>query len=95
MSDLDVIRALDAMERLLQEQDLPLEVLPEWQKTYAAAMASADRGPGWDVIMDRAHALGKRLDQAADTLSVKRDEIKRELDLKALGSRALKGYKPF
>jgi len=95
MSDQDVVHALESLERMMQAGDLDADTLASWRERFDAAMASAERGPGWAAIADRAHIMGKRLDLAIVELSIRRDAIKEELNLQAVGGRALKGYKPF
>lgn len=94
MSDLDLVRLLDELERLLDQGEVEGEVLADWRPRFEAALATAERGPGWPETVARAHALGRRLDLEADRLSVERDRIRQELDLQGHGSRALKGYRP-
>lgn len=93
MSDADLVRILDDLERLLQG-DLEPELISEWQKRFDAELASADRGPGWPQIVERAHGLAHRLDTTAGALSDQLDQVRKELALQAQGERALKGYKP-
>jgi hypothetical protein len=94
MSNRDVVEALDEIERILQEEDLTANTLASWRERFDGAMASAERGPGWVEIADRAHRLGKQADQLISRLSKERDAMKKELGMQAVGSRALKGYKP-
>lgn len=94
MSDQDVILALDAMERILQEGDMAAGVLASWRERFDAAMASAERGPGWEAIAQRSHLLGKRLNLALAGVLADRDAIRKKLNLIARGGRALQGYKP-
>jgi hypothetical protein len=94
MSDQDVRLALDDMERMLQEGALTAGNLKPWQERFDAAMASAERGPGWAEIAERAHFLGRRVDLALAGVLADRDAIRKEMRLMAVGGRALKGYKP-
>ena len=94
MSDQDVIRALDEMERMLHENDLRPRTLGPWQERYDAAKASAERGPGWAAIAQRSKLLARRVDLVLAGVLADRDAVKRELTLLAQGGRALKGYKP-
>lgn len=95
MSDQEVITALEAMEQMLLRGD-PVEpqVLADWRKDFDAAVATAERGPAWAEIVARAHRLAGQVDTAAETLSVRRDELRRQLSLQNQGARALQAYKP-
>ena len=94
MSDRDVILALDVVEHLLQTGDLANGTLAAWQARFDAAMATAERGPGWAMIAQRSHLLGRRMDLALAGAMAERDTIQRELRVLARGGRALQGYKP-
>jgi hypothetical protein len=94
MSDREVVLALDAVEHLLHTGDLASGTLAAWQERFDAAMATAERGPGWAMIAQRSHLLGRRMDLALAGVLAERDAIGRELRLLARGGRALKGYKP-
>ena len=93
MSDADLIRALDDLEQMLQGE-LDPEAITAWRHRFDTELASADRGPGWPQIVDRAHGLAGRLDAAAQTLSDQLTQVRKELAIQARGERALKGYKP-
>lgn len=94
MSDQDVVRALDDMERMLREKDLEGERVAAWREEFEAAKASAEQGADWAAIMARARSLGKQVDAVVAEMERERDAIRRELDLQARGGRALKSYKP-
>lgn len=94
MSDLEVVSALDAMEQLLLGDFMEPELIIAWRQRFDAAVATAERGAGWPGIAARARELSGRLDTATKILSAQRDELRKELDLQAQGTRALKGYKP-
>ena len=94
MSDQDVIQVLDAMERMLQEHDLSASSLTPWQARFDAAMASAERGPGWAQIAQRSRLQGRRVESELAGALADRDAIQKELRLVATGNRALKGYLP-
>jgi hypothetical protein len=94
MSNQDVILALDLMERMLHEGDLTASALARWQERFDAAMASAEREPGWAVIAERSHVLGQRLGLTLAGVLADRDAVQRKLRLMAKGGRALKAYKP-
>ncbi|MBI3131996.1 MAG: hypothetical protein HYZ13_11775 [Acidobacteria bacterium] len=93
MSDLSVAEALEALERELAAGLVPdAQHLAEWRARFDAAASSADRGPGWPSLVERAHALAAQVDRLTLELSQRRDEIRRELEHQATGNRALKGY---
>lgn len=94
MSDQEVIRALEAMERMLAEGDLAAEVVGAWVERFEAAKAGAARGPAWAAIVDRCHELGKRVDSSAAGVAAELGAIEHELALQAKGARALRAYKP-
>jgi hypothetical protein len=95
MSDTDLLKVLERMESWLQGVDrLPgPDALVEWNREFQAALASAERGPGWSILVERAHALGVCVNVRAATLGVQRDQIHRNLKMQECGGRALKGYK--
>jgi hypothetical protein len=94
MSDQDVVIALDAMERMLQHGEMTGGSLAPWQAQFDAAVASAERGPGWADIAQRSQLLGRRVDLALAGVLADRDLLKKRLHLLAVGGRALKGYSP-
>jgi len=94
MSDQDVVRALDDMERMLEVRDLSSRTLAAWQERYDAAMASAERGPGWAEIAQRSHLMSRRVDLALVGVLADREAVRKELQLMAMGRRALRGYSP-
>lgn len=96
MSDREVAEALDALEGLLGE---PLDRLDgarvgQWHDRFRQAVAAAERGPGWAALVERAHALGQRLDQVLAQALTERESLRRELDAGGQGARALKAYRP-
>lgn len=95
MSDQEVIAALEAMERMLLRTDpVAPQVLADWRKDFDTAVATAERGPAWAEIVARAHRLAGQVDSATETLSVRRDELRKQLSLQNQGARALQAYKP-
>jgi hypothetical protein len=94
MSNQDVVLALDAMERMLQEGVLTASTLKPWQEQFDAAMASAERGQSWAEITERCHYLGRRVDLVLVGVLADREAIRKALHLMTVGKRALKGYKP-
>lgn len=94
MSDLELSALLDELEGLLQAGPVEGDVLASWQARLDATLATVERGSDWPQILARSRALALHLDQAANQLSQARENIRKELNFKELGSRALKGYKP-
>jgi hypothetical protein len=94
MSDREVCASIEQMEAWLADPawDPDGDALAEWNQAFLAAVATAERGPGWEELMIRAHALPKELERRTAQLEVRRDALKRELDGQAVGTRALKGY---
>lgn len=93
MSDLSVSEALDAIEAVLAGPEAPsAEALAHWRHRFELAVASAERGPAWEGILGRAHALAEQVQHLGSVLAVRRDEVRRELEHQATGNRALRGY---
>ncbi len=93
MSDQDVVASLQALEGILAVEGLPDgEALARWRDTFEAAVASAERGAGWEGVVTRAHGLEARIKQLAGAMTERRDDLRRELALQAAGHRAFKGY---
>lgn len=96
MSDQDVLLAIEAMERLLQtpDSDLSSDAIRAWQVGFETAVASAERGPHWNELIQRAHDTAHAIELRLDSLRELRDSIRQELNLGAQGSRALRAYDP-
>ncbi len=96
MSDHDLSRILDEMEQVLAQDPFPMDAaaIEAWRIRFAEAVASADRGPGWALLVDRAHGIGKRVQTILEDLTLQRDQLRLELDQHAQGSRALRAYRP-
>lgn len=95
MSDQEVIAALETMEQMLLRADpVAPQVLADWRKDFDEAVATAERGPAWAEIAARAHRIAGQVDSASETVSVRRDELRRQLSLQNQGARALQAYKP-
>lgn len=95
MSNQEVAAALEAMERMLRQSgQLDSKALVEWRKGFDAALATAERGPGWGEIVARAHALAGLMDAAAVGLTAEKNTLLRRMKLQATGTRALKAYRP-
>jgi hypothetical protein len=95
MSDADVLRLVEEMEQLLGSDALieDSEAVAEWHERFLSAVPSAEKGPGWPGIVERAHAIAKRIESTVDALRTQRDAIKQELETQTTGQRALKAYK--
>lgn len=94
MSDLKVLAAIERMEAWMRDPVVAPDPddLAAWNSEFQAAMATAERGPGWVELVARAQALGGFVESRADLLAAERDAIKLDLDAQARGDRALKGY---
>jgi flagellar hook-associated protein FlgK len=94
MSDEAVLSALQAMEALLSNPELPLDgtVLEAWNREFKAAVAGAEKGPEWQVLVARAHRLAEQVETHRRAIEAQRDAIRFELEGQARGKRALKGY---
>jgi hypothetical protein len=94
MSDREVRAAIERMEAWIAdpawEQDP--DALAEWNAAYGRALANAERGPGWEALVARAHALGQAVTARTGALSVELEALRLELAGQARGGRALKGY---
>ncbi|MBI4912748.1 MAG: hypothetical protein HY823_08415 [Acidobacteria bacterium] len=94
MSDEEVLRLIQVLEdRLADDAWIPdPEWLQGWNEGFLRAVGSARRGPGWEGILGRAHALGARLPKVVEAWRESAEEVRRELTDQARGNRALKGY---
>lgn len=94
MSDARIREALDRLEAWLADPAWGPEAveLAEWNQEYQSAVDGAERGPGWQELVVRAHALGAQLSVRMASVSREKDAVKTELDSFARGNRALKGY---
>ncbi len=93
-SDGAVLSIIDQMERWIEDPTwVPdSEVLAQWNVAFQGAMGQADRGSGWEALVQRAHAVGARLEARMVPFIQLRDDLKAELDAQERGNRALKGY---
>lgn len=96
MSDVRVREALLEMEAWLADPAQSFETLDlgTWNEAYQAAVAGAERGPGWEGLVALAHSLGEQLEARLTDLECERDAVKLELGTFARGDRALRGYRP-
>ncbi len=94
MSDHEVRAAIDRMEAWVGDAgwDPDPAVLEAWNREYQAALATAEKNPGWIELVARAHELGRRLELRLADLTRLRDEVRAELDVQGRGNRALAGY---
>lgn len=93
MSDADVGRLVQEIEDYLKETQSPdPEYFADWNTKFNQAAEKAERGPGWRDIVDRAHAVGKMVQNRVSGLNYERDQLRDELNAQSLGQRALKGY---
>jgi hypothetical protein len=94
MSDAGVQACLVQMESWLQGSGAApaAEELVAWNRRFGLEVATAERGPAWQHILQRAHALGTAVEGLSTALIAHRDSLKAELAAQAQGNRALKGY---
>jgi len=94
MSDLDVLAALDQLERLLKtpvEHSATLD-LTQWQADFDRAAAAAERGPRWPEVRLRAKILGIQLSRRVALLQTSQRSLKQRLAGFATGRKALSAY---
>lgn len=94
MSDQDVLALIQELEQRIGDPAWEPDPawLQDWNARFRAAEAGAERGPGWEGILQQAHALGARLPAYAEPLRQAAETIRQELSDQARGHRALKGY---
>jgi hypothetical protein len=93
MSDVAVNGLILEMEKYLKDTEaLDLDYVSGWNQRFGAARDAAERGPGWQETVERAHALGEVIQKRIGGLGFEQEQLKRELNVQALGQRALKGY---
>lgn len=94
MSDAAVRAALRQLEGWLADGSTPLDgsLLEAWNRDFNAALAGAERGPGWEETLAMARGLGQQVQARQHELEGQREAIRRELQQQLQGSRALKGY---
>lgn len=90
--DAHLLRVLDRLETLLEEEIPSEEAVADWRREFDAAVTRADRGPAWEGVLQRARTLGERLQTRVAELQIRKTDVQRELETQELGSRALKGY---
>lgn len=87
-----LLRVLDRLETLLEEEIPSEEAVAEWRREFDAAVTRADRGPAWEGVLLRARTLGERLQSRVTQLENRKLDVQHELEAQEVGSRALKGY---
>jgi hypothetical protein len=94
MSDEAVRAAIQGMEAWLADPECVLEgaALEAWNRDFQAALAGAEKGPGWPELVARGHHLAERVESRRQALAAQRDAVRFELARQAQGDRALKGY---
>lgn len=87
--------SLDQMERWLDDPSWTAEPgeVAAWEVEYRVALEEARGGPDWASLRERAHVLGRRLEEKLRGVISERDALKAELDGQAQGRRALKAYR--
>ena len=94
MSDREVQAALEALEARCAGVGVPLDpaFLAGWNSQFQAAVASAERGPGWEALVARAHQLAGQVALRQADAETQREAIRAELRQQEQGARALRGY---
>jgi hypothetical protein len=94
VSDREVLESICAMEGRLDGDPSGLDAaaLEAWNQEFRTVVASAERGPEWPAILERAHRLSARIQTVVAGLDRKRAALKEELRSQNLGQRALKAY---
>lgn len=94
MSDRDVLDLIELMEQRLfsDSSSLDPETVAAWNQEFGIRVSSAERGPAWSSIVERAHQLSRRIEPLVADMSSQRDSLKHELQEQAQGQRALKAY---
>jgi hypothetical protein len=94
MTDQAMAGVLDDLERILA---MPLEfpdpkVIADWHESFKRCAASAERGPGWPGLVERAHQLGRLLKRREALLRADQQRVRRELNKFSVSRRALSAY---
>jgi len=94
MSDGAVLAAIQAMEAWLAGPESALDgtALEAWNREFQASVAGAEKGPGWQELVARAHRLAEQVERRRRAVEAQREAIRVELEQQAQGDRALKGY---
>jgi hypothetical protein len=96
MSDAAVDALIAEMEKYLGETEMPdAGFVAGWHERFGLAVEAAraaGHGPDWQEIVGRGHALGDAIQGRIGGLSYEHEQLRRELNVQALGQRALRGY---
>jgi len=94
MSDARVLAAIEQMEAWLGDQNWEPDpqALGQWNADFQAALAQAEKAPGWPELVSRAHAAGQLLEARIVMAAEERDQVRAELAAQDRGNRALRGY---
>lgn len=94
MSDEAVRAAIQTLEAWLADPERALDeiALETWNRDFQAAVAGAEKGPGWPELVARGHRLAERVESRRQAVAAQRDAVRLELEQQAQGDRALKGY---
>nr|WP_320132976.1 hypothetical protein [uncultured Holophaga sp.] len=94
MSDREVEQLLGRMEAWLEAEPFAPEgdFLTAWLAEWPRAVARAERGPGWENLVQKAGQLAQRVAERTGPLMAQRDAILSDLRLQSVGQRALRGY---
>ena len=94
MSDARVLAAVEQMEAWLGDRNWEpeAEVLAQWNVEFQAALAQAEKAPGWPDLVSRAHLAGQLLEAHIVVVAEERDRVRMDLAAQERGNRALRGY---
>jgi len=94
MSDGRVRATIEQMEAWLADPgwEPDAEALARWNAEFQGALAQKGEGPGWLDLVARAHAAGLLLEARLAVVTAAQDQVRAELEARARGNRALKGY---
>lgn len=95
MSDAEVLRVIEEMETQIHAESFSMDpgAIQDWQRRFQVAVASAERGPEWPGIVQKAQLIQGALERTLAQVIAKRDDIKREMETQAKGNRALNAYR--
>jgi hypothetical protein len=94
MSDHDVLQVLDRLAFLLRTpvEHPNAQAIAEWHEEFKRSVATAERGPRWTEVKDRAKVLGVLLSRRMALLQGAQRILKQKLNRNTTGRRALTAY---
>lgn len=90
MSDADVLKVIEEMERRLHAGNFSMDpgAIQDWQRRFQVAVASAERGQEWPRIVQKAQLIQGTLERTLAEVIAKRNAIKHAMEAQAKGPRA-------